>query len=168
MYLLTEDGSPLLTEGDEPIAAYHALRDVVLWAARDALAAAFPDIPVSTARRAAVDQSDEFPRLVVMPGSAFPDDTQSPGETFWRFNFVVQGYAAGTDDDAAEYAQGEMHARVVAALQTAELGVATIMATTAAGDFGLYDADESAAPAGQFSVGFEALAVAPTNYPFVA
>lgn len=168
MDLLTEDGEPLLTEDEEVIVAYHPLRHVVMEAVEAALVAAFPDIPVERTRRAPVDVAGEVPRIVVVATTATPDDTQSPGETFWTFGFTVIGYGSGANDGAADYALDEMHARVVATLEVAELGVATVMATTGLGEFGLYDAQESAEPAGQFSVSFEALAIAPNDSPFVA
>jgi hypothetical protein len=96
MLLLTEDGLALLTEDDEPL-IMTPLFDVVLSAVADALAAMLPTAQVARARRAPVE-IEERPCLVIIPGSAVPDLTQSPGETFWTFGFTVIGYAQVASD----------------------------------------------------------------------
>lgn len=169
MFLLSEDGFEILSEDElYSVLAYQTLPDMVFEAVKAALEAEFTDLTVERTRRAPVDAEEEFPRIVILPTTAVPDDTQSPGETFWRFNFVVQGYAAGADDPEAEYAQMEMHGRVIAALNSAELGAPTVMATAGTGEYGLYSALESALPAGQFSVNYEVLVMVPSDFPFVA
>jgi hypothetical protein len=166
MLLLTEDGLALLTEDDEPL-IMTPLFDVVLSAVADALAAMLPTAQVARARRAPVE-IEERPCLVIIPGSAVPDLTQSPGETFWTFGFTVAGYAAGDDDAAAEAAMMDMHAAVIMALNDADLGGATVQATPGPAEFQLYSAQESAPAAGDFAVGFTALVVAPHGAPFAA
>ncbi len=141
------------------------LRESVLAAAAELLAAAISDVPVERARRAPPDIA-EFPRLVVIGTTATGDETQSPCQTFWTFGFTVTGYVRGVTDLAAEQALSDLHARVMAALQMAELGPASIMPTAGAAEMGLYVADESKTPAGQFTVPFEALAIAPTAFPY--
>lgn len=141
------------------------LRESVLAAAAEVLAAAISDVPVERARRAPVDIA-EFPRLVLIGTSTVGDESQSPMETFWTFGFTVTGYATGTTDLAAERALSDLHARVMAALQMAELGPASVMPTAGLADLGLYSADDSRIPAGQFTAAFEALAIAPTAFPY--
>lgn len=141
------------------------LRESVLAAVAARLAALISDVPVDRARRAPVEIGD-FPRLVLIGTSAFGDEGQSPTETFWTFGFSVTGYAKATTDLGAEQALSDLHARVMAALQMAELGPASVQPTAGLAEMGLYAADDSKTPAGQFSVTFEALAIAPTAHPY--
>lgn len=142
-----------------------SLRESVLAAAAGTLAAAISDVPVERARRAPVEIGD-FPRLVLIGTSAIGDESQSPMETFWTFGFTVTGYAKAATDLAAEQALSDLHARVMAALQMAHLGPASVMPTAGMADLSLYPADDSRTPAGQFTVSFEALAIAPTAFPY--
>lgn len=141
------------------------LRESILAAVAARLEAQIPAVPVERARRAQVDLG-EMPRLVVRGQEATPDEGQSPGETFWTFGFTVTGYAKGATDLAAEQALSQLHADVMAALQMAELGPASVMPTPGPADVRLYEVDLSAVPAGDFTVAFQALAVAPTASPY--
>jgi len=165
--LLAEDGASLLTEGDDEIMAGQALFDAVIGAVVTALEAALPDVPIERGRRAPVD-IEERPRVILLSGGAVPDETQSPFETFWTFSFAVGGYVVAATDAAAEVALMELHALVIGALSGVEIGGATIEATSGPASFDLYGADGSAPAAGDFNLGFTALAMAPTGQPFTA
>lgn len=141
------------------------LRESVLAAVAEVLAAAIPDVPVERARRARPDIA-EFPRIVVRGGDAAPDESQTPMLTFWTFGVIVTGYVKAATDLAAEQALSDLHARVVAALQMAELGPASVQPTMRMAEMALYDAADSSTPAGEFTTIVEALATAPTAYPY--
>lgn len=141
------------------------LRESILAAVAARLAAQIPAVPVERARRAPVEIA-QMPRLVVRGQEATPDEGQSPGETFWTFGFTVTGYAKGTTDLAAEQALSQLHADVMAALQMAALGPASVMPSVGPADMRIYEPEMSAVPAGEFTVAFAALAVAPTASPY--
>lgn len=141
------------------------LRESVLAAVVEVLAAAIPDVPVERARRAQPDIA-EFPRIIVRGGNAVPDKSQTPTLTFWTFGVLISGYAKASTDLGAEQALSDLHARVVAALQMAELGPASVQPTMRVAEMGLYSADKSKTPAGEFTTVIEALATAPTAYPY--
>lgn len=165
MSLFTEGGDPILTEDGSALIDRQSLRDSVMEAAAARLAEIIPDVPVDRARRAGV-ASAEMPRLVLLAGAAVPDESQSPMETFWTFSFVVAGYVTGSTDEAAEQELSLLHARVMEAMQMATLGPASVMPTVGTAEMALLDADESARPIGQFAIPFQALAIAPTAYPY--
>lgn len=164
-FLASEDGALLVTEAENPIIAVQALRESVLESVAAHLALAIPEVPVERARRAPVDIR-QFPRLIVVGTTMVPDETQSPGETFWTIGFTIMGFARGDDDLDCEQTLTMLHARVVAELQAAELGSASVMPTTGHVEFATYTADNSSAVAGDFAVNFDALAVAPTGSPY--
>lgn len=141
------------------------LRESILAAAATRLAAAITDVPVERARRAP-PALNEFPRLILRGLSAQPDPTQSPMETFWTFEFEVSGYVTAATDLAAEQALSDLHARVMAALENADLGPGAVQPTAGVAELALYSADDSKTPAGQFSVIFQALSIAPTASPY--
>lgn len=141
------------------------IRESVLAAAAAELETLVPAVPVERARRAPVAIA-EMPRLVVTGLGMEPDEGQSPLETFWKIGFSVTGYASGATDLAAEQALTELHARVVAALQAADLGPGAVQPTAGFAEMALYDAEASSKPAGQFTVVFEVLAVTPTSSPY--
>jgi hypothetical protein len=141
------------------------LRESVLAAVETRLASLISDVPVERARRAPVDIS-EFPRLIIHGLDASPDLSQSPMETFWTFGFSVTGYVKAATDLAAEQALSDLHASVMAALENADLGPGAVQPTAGAADMALYPAEDSKTPAGQFTVVFQALAIAPTSYPY--
>ena len=119
-------------------------------------------------RRAPVDTDAEpLPRLVVRGDDLEADDTQEAGRTHYRIGFGVSGFAAGTTDLAAEQALSLLHARTVAALAAwtpAPPGLGDI--TEQGAEFRLYDAEDSARPAGEFLARFTILAVGPAGGPW--
>jgi hypothetical protein len=144
------------------------LREAALAAIADRLAMQLPDIAVERARRAAVDTDAEtLPRLVVRGDDLEADDTQEPGRTHYRIGFGVSGFAAGTTDLAAEQALSLLHARTVAALAgwtPSSPGLGDVAEGGA--EFRLYDAEDSARPAGEFLARFTMLAVGPAGGPW--
>lgn len=165
--VLTEAGPPIRLEDGRYLllSTPTPLRESVLAAAAAQLAAVITDTPVERARRG-MPSIEEFPRLFLHGGGATPDNTQSPGETFWSFDFTVTGYFKGATDLEAEQAGSELHARVLVALENASLGPASIEPTAGTAEIVLYSTDDSSAPAGQFVIPFRALAIAPTSYPY--
>ena len=79
------------------------IREAVLAAVAGRLAALLPDVPIERAQRAE-PAVETMPCLILQGGDMIPDESQSPGECFWQVEFVVQGYAAGESDLAAEQA----------------------------------------------------------------
>ncbi len=144
------------------------LREAALAAIADRLATQLPDVAVERARRAPVDTDTEtLPRLVVRGDDIEADDTQEPGRTHYRIGFGASGFAAGTTDLAAEQALSLLHARTVAALAAwtpATPGLGDIAEQGA--EFRLYDAEDSARPAGEFLARFTILAVGPAGGPW--
>lgn len=141
------------------------LRESVLAAAADVLRQAIPDVPVDRARRAPPARG-ELPRLVLIGLNAQADQTQSPSETFWTFDFQVAGYVSAATDLGAEQALSDLHARVMVALENADLGPGAVQPTVGVAEMALYAAEDSSAPVGQFTVIFQALSIAPTAYPY--
>ena len=144
------------------------LRKAALAAIADRLATQLPDAAVERARRAPVDTDAEtLPRLVVRGDDIEADDTQEPGRPHYRIGFGVSGFAAASTDLAAEQSLSLLHARTVVAL------AAWTPATSGLGDvaeqgaeFRLYDAEDSARPAGEFLARFTTLAVGPAGGPW--
>ncbi|MBR0649510.1 hypothetical protein GXW78_07555 [Roseomonas terrae] len=144
------------------------IREAVLAAVADRLAASIVGVPVERARRAAVDIS-EYPRLVLQGMEMVPDQSQSPGLTFWTVRFTITGYVKGEGPSAdllAEQRLSALHAQVSAALEGADLGPCTVQATNGQVDFVMLDASSSSVASGYFDVGFEALAITPTASPY--
>lgn len=144
------------------------LREAALAAIADRLTAQLPDVTVERARRAPVDTDAEpLPRLVVRGDDLEADDTQEPGRTHYRIGFGVSGFVVGATDLAAEQALSLLHARTVAALAgwtPATPGLGDIAEQGA--EFRLYDAEDSARPAGEFLARFTILAVGPAGGPW--
>lgn len=144
------------------------LREAALAAIADRLATQLPDVAVERARRAPVDTDTEtLPRLVVRGDDIEADDGQEPGRTHYRIGFGVSGYAAGVTDLIAEQALSLLHAHTVAALAgwtPATSGLGDI--TEQGAEFRLYDAEDSARPAGEFLARFTILAVGPAGGPW--
>ena len=144
------------------------LREAALAAIAERLAAQLLDVAVERARRAPVDTDAEpLPRLVVRGDDLEADDTQEPGRTHYRIGFGVSGFAAGVTDLAAEQALSLLHAHTVAALAAwtpATPGLGDI--TEQGAEFRLYDAEDSARPAGEFLARFTILAVGPAGGPW--
>jgi hypothetical protein len=144
------------------------LREAALAAIASRLTTILTDASVERARRAPVDTDREtLPRLVVRGEDWEADTSQEPGQTHWTIGFSVSGFAGAASDLAAEQALSDLHARVVAALaawtpDTAGLGDVVEQGA----EFRLYDADESAKPAGEFIARFSLLAVAASAAPW--
>ena len=145
------------------------LREAALAAIAARLVGTLPDVVVERARRAPVDTDTEMlPRLIVRGEDWQADTSQEPGTTHWTIGVSVSGFARGASDLAAEQTLSDLHARVVAALavwtpDTAGLG--DVVEENA--DLRLYDADESAKPAGEFIARFSLLAVGASAAPWV-
>jgi hypothetical protein len=144
------------------------LREAALAEVVARLAAQLPGVTVERARRATVDTDNEaLPRVVVRGGDWLADNSQEPGITHWTIGVAVSGFAGGADDLAAEQALSDLHARVVAALAAwtpAIAGLGDLAEENA--DLRLYDADESAKPAGEFVARFSLLAIGPSASPY--
>ncbi|WP_431304048.1 hypothetical protein [Sediminicoccus sp. BL-A-41-H5] len=144
------------------------LREAALAAIAERLATQLADVAVERARRAPVDTDAEpLPRLVVRGDDLEADDTQEPGRTHYRIGFGVSGFAAGTTDLAAEQALSLLHARSVAALAgwtpaTPDLGDVAEQGA----EFRLYEAEDTARPAGEFLARFTILAIGPAGGPW--
>lgn len=145
-----------------------ALREAALAEIAARLTAQLPGVAVERSRRAMVDTDNEaLPRVVVRGGDWLADNTQEYGTTHWIIGFSVSGFVGGADDLAAEQALSDLHARVVAALAAwtpATAGLGDIAEADA--DIRLYDADESAKPAGEFIARFSLLATGPSAHPY--
>lgn len=144
------------------------LREAAMAAVTTRLAAQLPTAVVERSRRAPVDtDAESLPRLVVTAGDVAADETAEPFRTHYTLGFGVMGYAAGATDLEAEQALSLLHAQVVAALAgwtPTEPGLGDVRELGA--DIGLFDADNSARPAGSFAARFTILAVGPTGGPF--
>jgi hypothetical protein len=144
------------------------LREAALAAVAERFAAQLPDVAVERARRAPVDTDAEpLPRLVIRGDDLEADDTQEPGRTHYRIGFGVSGFAWGTTHLAAEQALSLLHTRTVAALAgwtPATPGLGDVAEQGA--EFRLYDAEDSARPAGEFLARFTILAVGPVGGPW--
>ncbi len=146
------------------------LREAALAAIADRLTTTLPDVVVERARRAPVDvDAETLPRLIVRGEDWQADDTEEPGRTHYRIGFSVTGFASATTDLAAEQALSLLHARVIEALagwtpSTAGLGDVAEQSA----EFSLYDADDSARPAGEFLARFSMLAIGPSGGPWAS
>lgn len=148
------------------------LREAVLRAVFDRLAAAVPTATVERARRAPPDDAEIArlgkPLLHIIGGDFNNDDGQAPGEQFWSVAFRIEGWCRATTGLDAETAIADLHAQAVAALlgrtfaATAPLSDVTLQETTMA----LLSAEESSVPSATFSSTLTALAVAPYGSPY--
>ena len=161
----TENGDDIITEGGDEIMARQALRDAVLAAVRAKLQQVIPDVPVDRARRAPVAR-EEFPRLVVVGADAVPDQSRTPHLTHWDFQVLILGYVAGGDDEDAEAELSLLHARLMQALEIAELGDFSIMVTPGPAEMELLDTARSSWAAAKLAVGISVLASAVSGYPY--
>jgi hypothetical protein len=143
------------------------LREAALAAIAARLATELPDVPAERARRSAVDPVAEGTRLVLTGEDWAADTSQEPGITHYTLGFAVAGYLAAGSDLAAEQALSALHAKVVAVLCGWTPAVAGLGKPVELGaEFELYDAEDSARPAGEFRVRFEMLALAATGQPY--
>ncbi len=141
--------------------------DAAIAAVMPRLAEQIPTAALERDRRAPIDlDTESLPRLVVTCTGLEPDTGQEPGYTHYTVTLAVTGYAKAGDDTPAAQAVYALHAAVVAALagwtpDTAGLGDLA----EGAADFALYDAEDSADPAGEFTATFTLLAVTATGSP---
>lgn len=151
------------------------IREALLAAIAARLAAELPEIPVERARRSPPDPEveGEFPRLVVRGGDLSSSDSESFGETFYGVGAVVTGYVAAPPDAenqdlACEQALSLLHARVVTALVAWQPDGTDLNEVRDAGtaDFLVYDIEDSAVAAGEFTAAFEAVSLRPTGHPY--
>jgi hypothetical protein len=143
------------------------LREAALAAVAARLSAELPDATTERARRSAVDPVAEGTRLVLTGDDWAADTSQQPGVVHYTLGFSIAGYLAAGSDLAAEQALSALHARVVSALcgwTPADPGLGEPVELGA--EFELYDAEDSARPAGEFRARFEMLALAPTGAPY--
>jgi len=132
------------------------------------LVAELPDVVVERARRAAVDiDADALPRLVVLGDGVQADASQEYSVTHYQIAFSVTGFVRSTSDVLVEQGLSTLYARVVDALvrwTPTTPGLADPFENET--DFTLFDADESAIPAGNFCARFVLTAVSPTGGPW--
>lgn len=146
------------------------IREAILAAVAGRLTAQLSGVTVLRARRAPVAQ-EERPAVVLVGGGLSAAEDVSFGETMWTCAFTVVGHFAGATDLAAEQAGSDLHARVVAALQGWDIQPtvpAAIQANVTTAEFGLYGAEDSAKPAGEFAAEFTATAMLPNGSPYTA
>jgi hypothetical protein len=153
------------------------IREKLLALVADRLADVMSDIPVERARRSipSEDIEGEFPRLIVKGGDLTSSDGEGFGETTYAVEAVVTGYAKASpyDDDqdlSCEQALSALHARVVAALVGWQPDGTDLNEVRDGGgaSFIVYDLEESAVAAGEFSATFEAVSIRPTGHPYAA
>lgn len=145
-----------------------SLREAALAAVATRLTAALSGVVIERARRSEPDTGSEpLPLLVLTGGGLRADEATEAFRTHYRLELTVSGYAAGGTDLACEQALSHLHARLVDALrgwEPAEPGLSTPEELDA--DFVLFDADNSAKPAGMFIARFTILAVGPEGGPW--
>lgn len=143
------------------------VREAALAAVAARLRTQLPDVALDRARRGAVDADREpMPRMILRGEDMDADDTQEPGRTHYRISFSVVAFARAVSDLAVEQALSLLHARIAAALagwvpDTTNLGDVAEQGA----EFVLYDAEDSAKPAGECIARFSILAVTPTGDP---
>lgn len=145
-----------------------ALRETTLAAIAARLTAQITTATVERARRGPIDTDREtLPRLVLTGTDWTADEAAEPGMVHYTLGFAVAGYAGARTDLAAEQALSALHAQVIAALAgwtpaTAGLGEPAEQDA----EFRLYDAEESAKPAGEFVARFSVLITAALGNPY--
>lgn len=144
------------------------LREVALAAIADRLTTSLPDVVVERARRAPVDvDAETLPRLILRGEDWQADDTEEPGRTHYQLGFSVTGFARAATDLGTEQALSLLHARAVEALAgwtPSTAGLGDVIEQSA--EFSLYDAEDSARPAGEFLARFSMLAIGPSGGPW--
>ena len=145
------------------------VREAALAAVAARLRAQLPDVALDRARRSAVDtERERLPRVILRAEDIEADDTQEPGRTHYRIGFSVVAFTRAGSDLELEQSLSALHARIVTALagwvpdswnlgDVAEQGA----------EFALYDAEDSAKPAGECVARFSILAVTPTGDPTI-
>ena len=143
------------------------VREAALAAVAARLRTQLPDVALDRARRGAVDADREpMPRLILRGEDMDADDTQEPGRTHYRISFSIVAFTRAGSDIELEQALSALHARIAAALagwvpDTTNLGDVAEQGA----EFVLYDAEDSAKPAGECIARFSILAVTPTGDP---
>jgi hypothetical protein len=146
------------------------LREAALAAIAARLTSQLSGVTVERARRAPVDtDSERLPRVVLTATDWTADETAEPLATHYTLAFVVSGYVRGSSDLAIEQGLSTLHAQTVAALAGWTPAVAGVGEVSEEGaEFRLYDADESAKPAGEFAARFNVLCIGGLGTPYAA
>ena len=143
------------------------VREAVLAAVAARLRMQLTDVALDRARRGMVDMdSDRLPRMILRGEGIEADDTQEPGRTHYQIGFTVLAISRAGSDLALEQALSVLHARIAAALAgwvPSSVNLGDVAEQGA--DFILYDAEDSAKPAGECVARFSILAVTPTGDP---
>ncbi len=145
-----------------------SLREAALAAVAARLTAELPDVALERARRSQVDTDTEpMPRLVITGEDMQADNGVEFGATHYTIGFWISGFVSAATDLGAEQALSHLHARVVDALvrwtpPDDGLTDPTEHDTT----FTLFEAEDSARPAGSFAARFSILAIGPTGGPW--
>lgn len=140
-----------------------ALRETALAAIAARLVAQIPAATVDRARLAPVDIDKEaLPRLALASTDWAADETAEPLAVHYTLSFVVTGYVRARTGLLAEQALSELHASTVAALSGWTPAAASLGEPAQEGsEFRLYDTEESAKPAGEFTARFTMLCIGP-------
>ena len=140
--------------------------DAAMAAVGDRIAAVITDVPLDRDRRSEVAER-ERPRLVLNLGSTpAPDLTQDPGAEYHDIEVTVSGFVAGATDTAARIAINTLRARVHAALNGLAGGVVFDVQAIGGDGAQLYEAEESAKPAGDFTQPFTVRCVTASGSPY--
>lgn len=145
-----------------------SIREAALAVIATRLAAQIPTATVERARRAPVDTDKEtLPRLVLAGADWTADEGAEPLAVHYTLGFAVVGYAAARTGLLTEQALSALHASVIAALAgwtPSEAGMGEPSEEGA--EFRLFDTEESAKPAGEFTARFTMLCLAPLGSPY--
>ena len=145
------------------------VREAALAAVAARLRAQLPDVTLDRARRGEVDiDVERMPRMILRGEGIDADDTQEPGRTHYRIGFTVLAISRAGSDLDLEQALSLLHARIVAAIGgwvPSIVGLGDVAEQGA--EFVLYDAEDSARPAGECAARFSILAVTPTGDPYI-
>lgn len=144
------------------------MREVATAALAARLTAQLSGVTVERTRRAPVNVDDEtLPRVLLTVTEWEADETAEPLIVHYTCGFVVQGWATGATELAADQATIALHAQIVAALAgwtpaTAGLGEPSEIG----GETRLLDAEDSAKCAGECAARFTMLVLAPLGSPY--
>lgn len=145
--------------------------DAAMAAVAARLRAQITDVTLDVDRRADVGTATgDRPRLVLTLGSTpAPDLTQDPGAEHHEMEVFVSGYivgARGDTDSEVRIATNTLRARVHAALNGfAEGAVFDVLAVGGEGAQ-LYEAEDSALPAGDFTQPFTVRCITASGQPY--
>jgi len=143
------------------------VREAALAAIAARLPAQMPDVALDRARRSPVDTDVEpLPRMILRGEGIDADDTQEPGRTHYQIGFTVLAISRAGSDLVLEQTLSVLHARIAAALAGWVPNILNLGDVAEQGaEFVLYDAEDSAKPAGECAARFSILAVTPTGDP---